>query len=354
MQSVVGASVGFLAGAALASSQKRKQGLPRIKIGQIGTMHAHAAGKLEAIKSLPEQFELVGVVENNPQRRRELNGAYLGTKLYSEEQLFHTKGLKAVAVETAVPDLVPTAQRCIEAGVHVHLDKPPGESFSAYKRLLDEAARRQLVVQMGYIYRYHPAIRFCWEAIRKGWLGDLFEVDAVISKTIGPDSRRKLAEFQGGTMFELGCHVIDVVVWLLGKPDKVTAYSRHTRSEQDELADNQLAVLEYPQAVATVRSALVEVEGFRRRQLVVCGDHGTFDLRPLNASSFRLALDQPRDPYKAGYSDVTLDEKPVRYVGDFIELAAVIRGEKQPDFSPQHDLAVHHAVLKGSGYDVDA
>ena len=41
----------------------------RIRIGQIGTKHAHAAGKLETILKYPDVFEFVGVVEPDPQRR---------------------------------------------------------------------------------------------------------------------------------------------------------------------------------------------------------------------------------------------------------------------------------------------
>ena len=47
----------------------------------------------------------------------------------------------------------------------------------------------------------------------------------------------------------------------MGAPDKVHAFQRQTRSD-DGLADNQLAVLEYPDALATVRSALMDVDGF--------------------------------------------------------------------------------------------
>ena len=118
------------------------------------------------------------------------------------------------------------------------------------------------------------------------------------------------------------------------------------------MADNQLAVFEYPRATATIRSALVEVYGQRRRQFVVCGDRGTFDLCPLSGASFRLALDRPRGSYRKGYQDVTLSEEPRRYVGDFRDLATVIRGEKGLEFSPEHDLAVHEALLLASGYEV--
>ncbi|MFO7904242.1 MAG: Gfo/Idh/MocA family protein [Planctomycetota bacterium] len=323
----------------------------RIRIGQIGTGHAHAAGKLRTIQSLSEHYELVGVVENDPERRQRLGDTYHGVELISEEKLFNTPGLQAVAVETEVRELVPTAARCVQAGLHIHLDKPAGESFQAYESLLDEASRRKLTVQMGYIYRYHPAFRFCIRALRDGWLGEVFEVDGVISKTVGAASRKRLAEYAGGAMFELGCHLIDVLVWILGEPDGITPFIRRSRPEEDSLADNQLAVFEYPEATATIRSALIEVAGARRRQFVVCGDQGTFDLRPLSGGSFRLALDRPRGPYRKGYQEVTLPEQPRRYVGDFLDLAALIRGEKETEFSVEHDLAVHRAILLASGYD---
>ena len=142
----------------------------------------------------------------------------------TEEQLLNTKGLAVVAVETDVRDLVPTAARCIAAGMHLHLDKPGGESLAPFKKLLDEAGRRSLTVQMGYMYRNNPAIQFCLRAVREGWLGQVFEVHGVMSKQQPLAYRQWLAQFRGGTMYIFGCHLIDVVVSMLGKPDRVTPY----------------------------------------------------------------------------------------------------------------------------------
>ena len=116
---------------------------PKIRIGQIGTAHAHAAGKMDTLRH-SDDFELVGVVEPDPQRRAaaEKNQTSAGLPWVNEGHLLNTPDLQAVAVETDVKDLVPTAARCIAAGKHVHLDKPAGESLAAFKRLLDDAARR--------------------------------------------------------------------------------------------------------------------------------------------------------------------------------------------------------------------
>ena len=325
----------------------------KIKIGQIGTGHAHASGVFSQLRQVTDDYEVVGVVENDPARRKSLGGTYQGVKLISEQQLLNTPGLQAVVIETEVQHLLPTARRCVQAGLHIHLDKPAGESVPAFKSLLEEVQRRQLHLQMGYIYRYHTALQFCYRIVSEGWLGDVFEVHAVMSKKVGASSRKYLSRFAGGSMFEIGCHVIDAMVRVLGKPQATTAYGRQTHPDQDTLYDNQLAVFDYPKAIASIRSALVEYEGFQRRQFTVCGEFGTFDLRPLGGQAFRLALEQPRQPYKTGYQDVTLPKGPGIFVSAFRDMAAVIREEKDNDYPPEHELAVHEAVLRASGYKVD-
>lgn len=323
----------------------------RIRIGQIGTGHAHASGVFSQLKQT-DDFEVVGVVENNPERRQALGDSYQDVKLISEEQLLNTQGLRAVVVETEVEQLLPTAMRCAAAGLHIHLDKPAGESLAGFRSLLNEMERRKLHLQMGYIYRYHPAFQFCYRIAEEGWLGDIFELHAVMSKKVDASSRKYLSRYAGGSMFEIGCHVVDAMVRVMGTPQKCTAFSRKTHPEQDPLVDNQLAIFEYPNAIASIRSALIEYEGFRRRQFTVCGEFGTFDLRPLGGNTFRLALERPRDSYKQGYQDVTVPNSPGIFISAFRDMAAILRDEKETDYPLSHELAVHEATLRASGYDV--
>ena len=309
---------------------------------------------MATLRKLSADYEVVGIAESDPDRQNKAknHSAYRGVKWISQEQLLNQPGLQAVAVETDIPELVPTAMRCVSAGMHIHLDKPAGLSLRAFKKLLDEATGRKLIVQMGYMFRYNPAFKFCFQAAQKGWIGDVFEVHGVISKTIGAEQRKRLAVF-GGSMFELGCHLIDAMVKVLGRPDKVTSFSRHTRPEQDDLADNQLAVFEYAKCTATIRSALVEVDGQKRRQFVVCGDRGTVDIRPLEPPKLLFAPSRSIDGYKKGYQHVALPKMPGRYDDQLIELARIIRGQKESEYPPEHDLAVQEAVLKASGAALD-
>ncbi len=325
---------------------------PRIKIGQIGVTHAHAS-KLGVYRRSP-YYEVVGIVEPDLQARQRAGSVDTrGLPWMSEEQLLATPGLEAVLVETRVRDLLSTAERCVAAGKHVHIDKPPGESLPHLRRILEAAAKQNLLVQMGYMYRYNPAIVMLRDLLRRGWLGEPFEVHTVMSKVVPPVSRLQLAEYRGGIMFELGCHVMDLVVGILGPPTRVTPYAHHTAKVDDGLLDNMLAVLDYPRATATVKASGLEVDGGDRRHLVVCGTEGTMHIQPLDDPSARLTLSKPRGRYRAGYQEISFP-KYSRYEGDAADMAQIIRKVKQADFSTQHDLAVQAALLQACGLPLES
>ena len=329
--------------------------LKPVKIGQVGTKHAHAGGQASTIRKFSQHYELLGVVEpDEAQRKRmETRPEYQGVNWMTEEQLLNCSGLEAVAVETPVKDLLDVAQRCLDANLHVHLDKPAGESWNALEKLHRTASKKNRVIQMGYMFRYNPGFQFIFHAVREGWLGNIFEIHGVISKTSPASVRHKLANYEGGTMFELGCHLIDPLLHIMGPPDQVTGYIRKTRPQQDTLNDNMLAVLEYPRATATVRSALVEVSGIRRRQFVICGDKGTIVVRPLEPPELILTLAKPLGEFQSGSQRVSLPTAAGRYDGTFLDMYQVIRGEKQHDFSREHDLAVQRTILLACHLPVD-
>ena len=322
--------------------------MARIKYGQIGVGHAHA-NKISVYRA-SDDYEVVAVAEPDPQLRQQAENSktYEGLKFMSVEQLLNTKGLQVVGIETEVRDLLPTAAQCVESGFHIHLDKPAGESLPQFRKILDTAAQKHLAVQMGYMYRYNPAVLLLRDFLKRGWLGEPFEVHAVMSKLVPQATRDNLAEYSGGTMFELGCHITDLVIGVLGTPDKIHGFNRHSSQADDSLLDNMLAVLEYPRATATIRSSVNEVDGFARRHLVVCGSEATFHIQPLDNPKVQVALRTPRGRYKKGYQEITFP-KYSRYVGDAADLAAVIRHEKDPEYSYEHDYTVQKVILEASG-----
>ena len=153
------------------------------------------------------------------------------------------------------------------------MDKPGGESFSKFKKVLDEAGQRNLTVQLGYMYRNNPAVQFCQRAVREGWLGQVFEVDCVMSKY----SAVELPQVPLAVSRRDDVHLRLPPDRPRGEPAgqarRIVTFPRQTRSDVGvEMCDNGLIVFEYPKTTATIRTCSLEVDGYQRRQLVVCGD----------------------------------------------------------------------------------
>ncbi len=321
---------------------------------QIGTGHAHA-NKISVYQKSGD-WEVVGIVEEDPAllEKAKQNPVFNQHRFLTLEEGLNTPELKVIGVETEVRELLRYARIAVEAGCHVHLDKPAGNSLEDYRGIMKAADEKNLVVQMGYMYRFNPAVLLLHRMLAAGWLGEVFETHAVMSKVMPPADRLQVAEFPGGTMFELGCHIIDLTLGVLGRPDRITAHPRRV-VESDALMDNMLAVFEYPKATATVRSTAIEVEGGSRRHFSVCGTEGSYHIQPLDRPSVTISLSKERTfgeggrVYPKGTSEIKFDPPYARYEGDAADLAAVVRGEKENSYPSSHDLAVQEAVLAASG-----
>ncbi|UCF14412.1 MAG: hypothetical protein JSW59_13445, partial [Phycisphaerales bacterium] len=80
------AGVGLFAPLVVGNSKSRAtHSTGKIKVGQIGTAHAHAAGKMAALRKLSDYYEVVGITEPDPERRTRLenHSAYRGLKWVS-------------------------------------------------------------------------------------------------------------------------------------------------------------------------------------------------------------------------------------------------------------------------------
>jgi len=310
----------------------------RLRIGQIGTEHAHAGGKMEAMRSLTDLWEVVGVT--GPK-------GYAGVKSMSVDELLAVPDLHAVAVETTLEASCAMARRCIEAGKHVHLDKPGAVDHAEFKAMRLEAEKRGLTVQMGYMLRYNPAFELLFHAVNEGWLGQITEIDAAMGKLADPGTRAKIGALEGGGLFELGCHIIDATLTILGKPASVTPFS--TPTSDDGVKDNQMAVLSYPNATAVIRCNHADPFGGPRRRFSVTGTEGTLEILPLESGNVTLSLTKARGAYKKGAQTFQLEVPKGRYDAEFIDLAKIVRREKKLAWDAAHDIAVHETVMRAAG-----
>ena len=115
--------------------------MKRLKVGQIGIGHNHGEAKMKAVRKFSELFEIVGYAEENErwiEKRGELKG-YEGLPRMSVEEIIEKSDL--VLIESDVWDLTKYAQMCIDAGKHIHMDKPASGTLEEYKYVLDSHSK---------------------------------------------------------------------------------------------------------------------------------------------------------------------------------------------------------------------
>lgn len=336
----------------------------KIKIGQIGVTHEHAAPRMESLKKLPEIYEIVGVVDDRSSNAARHAGdnlkPYEGIKWMTEEELFNTPGLQAVMVETANADLVPTAMRCMERGFAISMDKPGGEDLALYGRLLEGCRTKNLPFQIAYMFRGNPAIQFCQKAVREGWLGDIYEIHAGMSHDYGGTERyhKYLSAYKGGIMFNLGCHLTDLIVSMLGRPKKVTPVLGSTSKATHGVINNGVAVLEYDHALAWIHASDLETNGIKSRRLKICGDKGVVELSPIERFDgepllMNLTLKEAVGGYKKGSQVIDFGVQKDRYIGQLREFAGMVRKEITSPYSFEHDYLTQEVHLATCGYDYE-
>ncbi|MBR5528630.1 MAG: Gfo/Idh/MocA family oxidoreductase [Clostridia bacterium] len=320
----------------------------KIKIGQIGIGHNHGDAKMYAIRKFSELFEVVGYAEENERwvEKRGTLACYEGLARMSVGEII--KRSDAVLVESDVWDLTKYAKMCVDAGKHIHMDKPASGTLEEYKYVLDTAKAKGITVQLGYMYRYNPAVIKCLEHIKNGDLGEIYSINSEMSTFHGAEYKKWLTNFGGGIMYILGSHLVDLIVYMMGRPNKITSFLKHSELDGIELEDNNLAVLEYDRALARIFVSSVEVNGFGRRQLMVSGSKGTVNICPMER------------PTTMTYSDLSIADKtyedrkiiiPVedntasgRYDDMMRDFHDYIIGTKKNPYSYEHDLLVQEVL----------
>ncbi len=331
--------------ATLAAPLTAQSDRPRISIGFLGASHSHAEGKLKVVTESPD-WRLAGVAENDPKLRDEL--AKQNVPLVTREQLLSDKSVTVIAVESAVREHGRDGLAVLEAGKHLHLEKAPAVNISDFEKIVRVATERKLLLQVGYMWRYHPGVEKALEAARNGWLGELYLLKGTIGNQLDLRRREEWGEFAGGVLYELGGHVIDPIVRLMAKPLKVTPFLRTDGASKDKLRDNTAAVFEWKGALGIVQCTTLQPGSSRFRALEIHGTNGWAVLNPIEPPILQIHLVKTAGPFQSGLQKISLPDYR-RYVDDFVELASAIRAERPLRVKPAEDLAVHDALIRASG-----
>lgn len=333
--------------------------MERIRIIQVGMTHEHAAAKMVSLRKMEDIFEIVGYVDDRatapqPHFYNPIRSEYDGLRKMTMDEALNEPAVQAALIEVPNNETVKTAMPFMERGIALHMEKPAGLDLAAYRKLLDGCTAKNLPFQMGFMFRANPGFRFAADAVRNGWLGEIFEVQGTMGHDYGTDQYHEYIHgMPGGQMYNLCCHMIDFAVEILGRPDQVQSWLKSAPGEPDTLKNNCTALLDYPHATAVVKCCSRECAGSDHRRLRICGTKGTIEMSPVETFGVPLTLDltlkHDVPGYKAGRQTVEFGLIPDRFMAQLTSFANMIRGTEKDIFTRDHDYLVHEVTLAASG-----
>ncbi|WP_322820246.1 Gfo/Idh/MocA family oxidoreductase [Chloroflexus sp.] len=176
-----------------------------IGIGSMGRNHARVYATMPDV-------ELVAVCDTNYAAASNLANIYR-CRIYTDYQaLLANEELDLVSVVVPTKHHFAVASAAIAHGVHVLVEKPIAATVEQGWLLIEAARRHGVILTVGHIERFNPAIIALKEQLDNHELGNLFQIT---SRRVGPFPGR-IADV--GVVIDLATHEIDILNYLIGSP----------------------------------------------------------------------------------------------------------------------------------------
>lgn len=197
----------------------------RVRVGVIGC----GAGSfhLEGYAADP-RAEIVALAGLETVRCQELATKYGVPRTYGDyRELLADADIDAVSI--AVPNHLhlPMALAAFEAGKHVLIEKPLARTVAEGEQMVAAARDANLKLAIAFNRRYRSDMQTLCNHIGDGGLGRIYYVKAFWMRRAGIPGLGSWftikAQAGGGPLIDLGVHVLDMALWLMGNPRVVTA-----------------------------------------------------------------------------------------------------------------------------------
>ncbi|MCD6291435.1 MAG: Gfo/Idh/MocA family oxidoreductase [Anaerolineae bacterium] len=197
----------------------------KVRVGIIGcgVGRFHARGYAQ----LPDA-EIVALADVNPERFHRITDEIPVPNLYtSYEELLKRDDIDAVSI--ALPNFLhaPATLAALEAGKHVLVEKPLAMTVEEGEEMVEAARRAGRKLMIAFNYRFRGDSQTIKRQLDAGLLGDIYFTRAGWLRQSGipglgswfTDKSRS----GGGPLIDLGVHVLDLSMWLMGSPEPVAA-----------------------------------------------------------------------------------------------------------------------------------
>lgn len=136
--------------------------------------------------------------------------------------------LDGVVIATPSAQHAEQSVRALQRGLAVFCQKPLGRTAAEVGRVIEAARAADRLLAVDLSYRFTAAMQAVRSLVSSGALGEIYAANLVFHNAYGPDKAwfydRALAG--GGCVIDLGIHLVDAALWMLGFPPVAGVTSR--------------------------------------------------------------------------------------------------------------------------------
>src|SRR5947207_10009617 len=259
--------------------------------------------------------------------------------------------LDGLVIAAPTTSHLPLALAAIERDIAILVEKPLAATVDEATRIVDAGSERGVPVQVGHVERFNPAVIELGRLLDAGWLSTVY---AIASRRAGPFPARIR---DVGVTVDLATHDVDILSWVAGER-AVRVFAETARRLHADHEDLLFGLLHFPSS-ATGMLDVNWLTPAKRRQLVVVGEEGMFELDYLTQRlTFTKAPDVENPRLLGGFAP-TLEgdvaELPVRnaepLAAELEAFLSVVRSGGRPVVNAEDGLwavAVANALLQSA------
>jgi predicted dehydrogenase len=188
------------------------QRIPRVAVvgaGAFGRNHLRVYHELESL--YPGELELTALIEPDAARRSDLAVLYGMPAFASLDEALQNGAASFDAASVCVPTIhhAAVAEKLLNAGVDVLIEKPFAASLAEADRVLALAQRNHRVLQIGHLERFNPAVTAAAERVTHPMFFEAHRLSVFTPRSLDVD-----------VVLDLMIHDLDVVLSLTKSPVK--------------------------------------------------------------------------------------------------------------------------------------
>lgn len=307
------------------------------------------------------EIDIVAVVTSDPARQQQVREDMPGVSILSHAGEAWQQDADLAVIATANSAHVPQATAALNAGMHVVVDKPLAGSASEAEALIDLAASVDRQLHVFQNRRWDSEILTARRCIDEGLLGTPHRLESRFERwrpaPKGGWREEGPPEDLPGLLYDLGAHLVDQAVHLLGPVQRVFASSRNVREGVTADDDTQILLEHVCGAVSILSVSSVAAFGEPRLRLLGTGGGLLIETLDTQEDALRSGRD-PRDPdwgaeaapamlVTGTSAPVPLTREPGAWPQYYRQVARAIRGDCPAPVDPR-DVVANLRVIEAA------